>query len=374
MASHQAQGRIMVEPGDTTYTIARDYAGDGARFPELVRANPRKVTTVSGMFESLTPGETLTLPMTWGTRRAPAGSSLGAPDDAKGIDDAGALPYGWTNTDVQIVVELADAWDMDPEDLMAVWFSESGLQPHLERPNIGPGYYGLNMGWDQAMTGTAGWKPGTWISIVRNESVAVQLQALAKFYDAQAKQMLGESFASRAQKLGVTPAAVLYAMNFVPAWASRMRTADQPMVRNAPYSDFGIATGSARTDLNALCALKSFAAQEACFYKSNPGFDVTSKGYISMRDMDLRISRMRSNALASKNIAPLLLAARDKSDDPSMGLAKLFAPSSNAYAQATGQNPYIPASMTSGGGGGSILEDLVLAAGAAFVVWKVWKG
>jgi hypothetical protein len=341
----------MVTPGDTTYTIARDLVGDGSKYPELVDANPHKITTIAGMFETLTPGETLMIPIPWAKAQPGAAAEITAVagPEAAGIGDAGygssdspdagALPYGWTSDDVRIAVELASNYEIDPEDLFAIWYSESGLQPHL-----GPvaGYYGLIMGNDQFVTSTAGLAPGTWRDIVLNSPLAVQLQAIAKYYDAQARIWLKESYASRAAKLGVTPAGVLYALQFVPAYASQMKTADQPMVMGG-----------------------------TAFYNDNPGFDVTNKGYITIRDMDLRIARKKSEANGAQTTAPLLAMARMREGLPFQGLASLFSSTDSAWSQVTGQSPYVSASWSTskrGAAGGA--AGIVLAVALGLAAWK----
>lgn len=58
-----------VKGGDSPMTIAAFFTGDPYRVSELVMANPQKQRLSSGghmTFESITPGEKLTLPRTWG--------------------------------------------------------------------------------------------------------------------------------------------------------------------------------------------------------------------------------------------------------------------------------------------------------------------
>jgi hypothetical protein len=67
-----------VQPGDTPGAIAAKLTADGKRWPELVAANPGKPTGSDGSFASLRPGETLTVPVSWG--RLPAAQPhAGAP-------------------------------------------------------------------------------------------------------------------------------------------------------------------------------------------------------------------------------------------------------------------------------------------------------
>jgi hypothetical protein len=206
------------------------------------------------------------------------------------------LPYGWTLRDLQGAGALADSYGADTSDILAIWFSESGLNPR----NSGEGYYGLIMGRDDFVTQTAGMPRGSWQDIVLNQSLGIQLAAIHRFWDGQIRLWMhaaqgneGAALNARANQLGVTPAGLLYAINFVPAWAVRIKTADQPMIRSAEMG------GGDPTEQDS----------EARYYKDNPGFDVTNKGYISMRDMDLRISRFRDRALADAGARQLLAGA-----------------------------------------------------------------
>jgi hypothetical protein len=64
--------RIIVDPGDSPWTIARDMVGQPLRWPELVAANPGKKTTPAGSFVSLVPGEELYVPASWLAHARPA--------------------------------------------------------------------------------------------------------------------------------------------------------------------------------------------------------------------------------------------------------------------------------------------------------------
>jgi hypothetical protein len=56
-----------VQQGDAPATIAERLVHNGARWPELVAANPTKPKAANGNFVSLKPGETLMLPASWST-------------------------------------------------------------------------------------------------------------------------------------------------------------------------------------------------------------------------------------------------------------------------------------------------------------------
>jgi len=198
-----------------------------------------------------------------------------------------ALPFGWTPEDLAQASELAASYGSPLEDILGIWFSESGLNPRNVAQAGALTYYGLIMGLDAFVTQAAGMEPGRWAKIVLGEPLSTELFAIKRFWDAVIRQWLGAAPGSegamlrgRASHLGITPAGMLYALNFVPAWAVRMKTADQPMVRSA---EAGGGDPSAPDS-------------EARYYRDNPGFDITKKGYISLRDMDLRISAFKSRA------------------------------------------------------------------------------
>lgn len=194
-----------------------------------------------------------------------------------------ALPFGWTSKDLDQAASLAASYGAPLEDALGIWFSESGL--NWRNSNVG--YFGLIMGLPSFVDQTAGMPAGRWQAIVTGEPLSTQLIAIKRFWDAQIRLWLGAkagqeeaTLKARAETLGVTPAGLLYSLNFVPAWASRAKTADGPLVRSADNGG---------GDPNALDS-------EARYYKDNAPLDITKKGYISLRDMDLRISAFKARA------------------------------------------------------------------------------
>jgi hypothetical protein len=71
----------LVQPGDTPAVIAERLAHDGKRWPELVAANPNKPTAPDGSFATLRPGESLSLPASWGAPPAPLAHATALPKD-----------------------------------------------------------------------------------------------------------------------------------------------------------------------------------------------------------------------------------------------------------------------------------------------------
>jgi hypothetical protein len=183
-------------------------------------------------------------------------------------------PYGWTKSDIDLGVDVARSVDASPRDVFALWYSESGLNPKIVSP---AGYYGL-------IQGRADTLGPQWVSIVQNNSIADQLETIARVWQSSAQQMLGESYASRARRLGVTTPAMIYAMNLTPAYAKNMRAADQPMLIRNGGPDGG------------------------AFYAGNPGFDHQQKGYITIRDLEDHIAMKRRQGETTAPVSAIFAA------------------------------------------------------------------
>jgi nucleoid-associated protein YgaU len=82
-----------VKAGDFPWKIATQYTGQGARWPELVAANPQKARAKDGNFASLLPGERLSLPGSWVTPAAPSAPPAAAAANPPPLDlSATTLP------------------------------------------------------------------------------------------------------------------------------------------------------------------------------------------------------------------------------------------------------------------------------------------
>lgn len=102
MAKRLDGARIMIDPGDSPWSVAAQFAHDGRRWPEFVAANPSKPQTPLGTFATMVPGEVLFLPLAWldPTKPAPPTSSAPAPlapsvppsHDAGAVDASGVTP------------------------------------------------------------------------------------------------------------------------------------------------------------------------------------------------------------------------------------------------------------------------------------------
>lgn len=183
------------------------------------------------------------------------------------------FPYGWTSADIDRGVALARSFGGEPRDVFALWYFEAGLQPHIVSA---VGYYGL-------IQSTPQFQP-QYVSIVQNGSIAQQLDEIARVWTSSAHANLGESYASRASKLGVTTSALIYAMNACPAVASQMRSANQPMfIRDAPGNP-------------GVC------------YAGNPIFDHQHKGYITLRDFEDHLATYRAKGEKTSPVSAIFAA------------------------------------------------------------------
>lgn len=183
-----------------------------------------------------------------------------------------AFPFGWTASAVAHGVDLARKLKADPRDIFALWYHESGgLNPRVHP--FGD-YYGLIGGSDSMVSPAIG---TSWSNIVENGTIEQQIDAIAKLWGSLPNTWLGgESIDSRAAKIGTTPAAMIYALNFVPAYARNMQSADQVLV---PGSD--------------------------PYYAQNPAFDTNHKGYITIRDLENKIAAMRTQMAQSGTVGAL---------------------------------------------------------------------
>lgn len=184
-------------------------------------------------------------------------------------------------TTLKAVKALADYFKADPRGILAIWNSESGLQPRL-----GPvsGYYGLIMAMPSMVDGVLG---RSWAGIVMYGTIVDQIAAIKQIWDSSAKTFLRESVAARAKKLGVRGETVLYSLNFVPAYFAKMQTAQQPMIVKGGGPDGGQ------------------------FYRDNPGFDLDGKGYINVLDVQKRIDRMMASGMSNAGTASLFKGVSD---------------------------------------------------------------
>lgn len=198
-----------------------------------------------------------------------------------------ALPYGWTQRDLDAVTKLAGYFHADPRGILAIFRSESGLQPRLGPINV-LGYYGLSMALPAYVDPVI---HDSWVDIVKNRPIADQVAAIKTYWDASAKGNLGgDSVQSRARKLGVRGDTVLYSLNFVPAYFAKVKSAKEPMVVSSSYA----------------ATHPQWPSHDGgSFYNDNPAFDLDGKGYISVLDVQKRLDKMIADAAHDPTTGPL---------------------------------------------------------------------
>lgn len=264
--------RCIVLPTDTTASdVARRVTGDPSRWPELVEVNPQKQRSPIAGFDFLADGERLNLPTTWPDD--PHASQAVYPESrAPRRFEAGSLspvtlPQGWTDDDLRAVIVMASNLGFgDPRSLLYVWASETGnsaaqqLNPRTNlqmatRDPWSPFFAGGLNGSTAAVCRMMGFKSANdWLTA----PIKVQLQGILRQYRNHVSAM-GEGFDARASRIGTTPAALLYAFNFLPAYARGLTTPTQ-----------------------------SIASAGSIWYDGNKVLDTSTpkKGYICLRDFE----------------------------------------------------------------------------------------
>ena len=263
--------QCIVLPGDRCASdLARRICGDETRWREIVAVNPQKERSRVAGFDYLVDGERLYLPVSWPSDPHAAFATMPRRPQGPNRFEAGALPsvtlpQGWVDDDLRAVIVMgADLGVSDPKSLMYVWASETGnsaaqqLNPQTKldlasRDPWSPFFAGGLNGSTAPVIRAMGFKSAAaWLSA----PIRIQLQGIYRQYQNHVRA-LGEGFDARANKLGTTTAALIYAFNFLPAYAVNLRSATQAIVK----------AGSP-------------------FYDSNRVLDTSRKGYISLRDFE----------------------------------------------------------------------------------------
>lgn len=294
---------LVVREGDTLDSLAKRYGRGANDWRALVRANTQRGRTLLGTFrDPLIVGERLALPFEW---RDEAG-------------DAPALPYGWDDDALYGVIAIARALGFTPAELMGVWFGESGLQPYLVTADA----YGLAQiipKWVEDPTPGAIWPSGT-VKRITTEPIIYQLGLLYELYKRMGEKYLGESFATRAAKLDVTPGGLLYAFNFTPTRASKATSADS------------ILTSAGETEYET---------------PPNSNLDTDKDGHITVREMDDRQKSKEKEARNATITAPLFTRVDELQQPPHVipGVDVIFTPVASALKEAlNGRTPDVMAS------------------------------
>ena len=211
-----------------------------------------------------------------------------------------ALPYGWSDEALAALDGIARELDADPEDLLALLWSESGAQPRINA-------YGLAQITPIAQA-EMHWAPGAWAQIVAGP-IEPQLAGVFAFWQhLQSAYGQGRTFAQIARSWGVSVGAVIYSFQGFPAGAMK-------------------ATGPSST----------LATPPESTYLGNVGLDLGNKGRITVADIAQRIAKKKAelHAYPPGHQLATRLALVSRSNPPS--LAQIWAPYADYFARTTGQ-------------------------------------
>lgn len=362
---------VLIEPGDSCYSIAEELTGDPDRWQDLIDANPGRALSELGTFRDMIPGERLAVPLTWieyakskGIDPSPdvAGFEAIARERAA-AGEIPALPLFWTNNDVKIANAMGEAFGGNGDDVLVTFYQETAatMNPHI-RTDFGAvmpdgrkayEYGGLIAGlgsfWDAGerhypLDQSMGWPKGTWLKIVKDASLPVQLQAIAQIWDHVFKTYIkGETIAQRAAKLGVPLHALIHSLNFLPARAGGAQTAEMPLTKSPEN-----------------------------FYRDNVLFDVNKDGAITIRDMaDFGETQMQAMANGSKGA--LLVAARtQRVVSPLVALGVLWEPITGEWTDLVGKPPVTTVGYTKTAGFANLglLIAIAILLGVVYYAWK----
>lgn len=363
---------VLIEPGDSCYSIAEELTGDPERWPELIDSNPGRALSELGTFRDMIPGERLAVPITWieyakskGIEPSPdvAGFEHIARERAAAGELLPTLPVFWTNDDVKISNAMGEAFGGNGDDVLVTFYQETAatMNPHI-RTDFGAvapdgkktyEYGGLIAGlgsfWDgeeriYPLDQSMGWPKGTWLKIVKEASLSMQLQAIAQIWDHVFKTYIkGQTIAERAAKLGVPLHALIHSLNFLPARAGGAQTAETPLTKSPEN-----------------------------FYRDNVLFDMNRDGAITIRDMaDFGEKQLQAMAEGSKGT--LLVAARtQRVISPIGSLAVLWGPITAEWTELTGKPPVTTVGYGKSGGfvGLGLLIAIALLLGVVYYVWR----
>lgn len=361
----------VVKAGDSPWTISVAFTGGGARWGELIAANPGKPRARDGNFKTLFPGEVLNIPDAWtpdaGGRVSPIPSPATGPSSGAGAlgpadpnattpldffaTDAALASVGradlqkknprpgrWlTRDDFLALLELARDTQQNPANLALLMFNESLWVPW----NTGGDAFG-NQNVTAGISQLVGLTNG---AEVRAQSAAEQLRGVIHAqYVGYVKQFGLKANATAEQ---------LYAFNAAPARARN--GADGDVLYSAAPDDWAYVNAQSKLDPKK----RVYHSHEQGRYASNFGLDVNRDGLITIADLRTRLQQDARNVLFGKLLAAINFVARENAIGP-------FAPTFGGVPGAPSNVPPgagTPLARGSGGGGLGLLALLF------FVAW-----
>jgi len=182
------------------------------------------------------------------------------------------LPYGWTDSDLLVLLDMASNLGVDPLDVLAIFYSESSARPHI-RSGLGQLMPIIEV--------EMGWAPGT-IDALVDGPISEQLAAIADFWNHNQQKYVKTSYVEKARQWGVSAPTALYSYHIF-LNASRAATGPNSVLADS-VSDAG------KT------------------YSGNSGLDIGGKGRITVADIQSRINNKRNEIGRD----PLISQVRDR--------------------------------------------------------------
>lgn len=248
--------------------------------------------------------------------------------DWQSPEPGAALPYGWTDADVATVYQMARELGISPLEILALMYSESGLNPNASAEGLG--------GMTSITETEMGWPHGTIVQL-NHGPITAYLQALFQFWAHIAEKYVRGSYPSRAAQLGISPGAALYIYHGFLGPAMGATGPGTILGQRRPGSPVTWVSGKGWVQDGAPVQL---SGKEA-LYAGNPGLDIGNKGTITIGDMQARVTNKSNQVKATEPVKRIYERLRSFDDLPTGNvppLASLFGAVQTAWKALTGTN------------------------------------
>ncbi len=293
---------------------------------------------------------------------------------------AAPLPYGWTDADVATLLRVSHELGIDPLEVAALLYSESGMNPKSSPSGLA--------GLTPIVETEMGWPSGT-IAQLNAGPITTYLQAVFQLWTHVQEKYVGKTFVAKGQQWNVSPGTALYVFHgfLGPALSASTRASVlgvKPPVWPVVWSGGGWRyNGAPVRDVLG----RNLTGQEA-LYAGNPGLDARHSDTITIGDMAARVARKSLEAQSDPAAGAVLkrmaqIAQLPPDELPTLG--SLFGAVKAPWEALTGtpvrtsshsdvtpeESPNTPRgapeTSTAGTGGGALLLFAALLAGAWYV-------
>ena len=300
-----------------------------------------------------------------------------------------ALPFGWTDADLATVANMAQEFGIAPLEILALFYSESGLNPHASSEGLA--------GLTQVIETEMHWPAGT-IKQLNAGSITAYLQAVFQLWAHVQEKYVGRTFVSKAKEWGVTPGTALYTYHgfLGPAMSAHGPGAilgQKPPVWPVVWANGGWSYNGAPVSAE---LGRNLTGQEV-LYAGNPGLAGLaggSKNTITIADMGARVKRKAQELQSNPTTAKLYDRMQGFETLPNGAvppLSDLFGAVRVAWKNLTGTDVRTKVAATAGEApntsptgtptpeGATVAPSsgsgaaLLLAAGIALLVWQFSK-